>query len=63
MLFRSLRSQAIYKIAILLVSHDRYLVDRLATQIWNLEAGHLQVFDGSYQEFLATQTLEAQPQR
>ena len=48
---------------ILLVSHDRYLVDRLATQIWNLEAGHLQVFDGSYQEFLATQTLEAQPQR
>ncbi len=48
---------------ILLVSHDRYLVDRLATQVWNLEAGHLQVFDGPYNEFLASRTLEAEPQR
>jgi ATP-binding cassette, subfamily F, member 3 len=48
---------------ILLVSHDRYLVDRLATQIWNLEAGHLQVFEGDYQEFLASRTLEMQLQR
>ncbi len=47
---------------ILLVSHDRYLVDRLATQIWNLENGHLQVFEGDYQSFLAART-EAQPER
>ncbi len=39
--------------AILLVSHDRYLVDRLATQIWSLEEGRLHVFPGTYQEFLA----------
>ncbi|MCA9947218.1 MAG: ABC-F family ATP-binding cassette domain-containing protein, partial [Anaerolineales bacterium] len=43
---------------IVLVSHDRYLVDRLATQIWELredgEYGRLQIFDGTYQEFLAT---------
>ncbi|MCL5999237.1 MAG: ATP-binding cassette domain-containing protein [Chloroflexi bacterium] len=38
---------------ILLVSHDRYLVDRLATHIWDLRDGHLRVFKGSYQEFLA----------
>jgi ATP-binding cassette, subfamily F, member 3 len=38
---------------ILLVTHDRYLVDRLATQIWNLEAGYLNVFQGSYAEFVA----------
>jgi ATP-binding cassette subfamily F protein 3 len=38
---------------ILLVTHDRYLVDRLATQIWNLEAGYLNVFRGSYAEFVA----------
>jgi ATP-binding cassette subfamily F protein 3 len=38
---------------ILLVTHDRYLVDRLATQIWNLEEGYLNVFQGSYAEFVA----------
>lgn len=40
---------------ILMVSHDRYLVDRLATQIWSLEDGRLSVFSGEYQEFLAAQ--------
>lgn len=45
---------------ILLVSHDRYLVDRLATQIWNLEDGHLQVFEGDYEKFLESRSLEAQ---
>ena len=39
---------------IVLVSHDRYLVDRLATQIWELRDQHLHIFDGTYQEFLAT---------
>lgn len=40
---------------ILLVTHDRYLVDKLATQIWWLDkaAQQLTVFNGSYQEFLA----------
>jgi ATP-binding cassette, subfamily F, member 3 len=38
---------------ILLVSHDRYLVDRLASQIWELRDGRLHVFNGSYQELLA----------
>ena len=37
---------------ILLVSHDRYLVSRLATQIWELREGHLQVFAGTYDEFV-----------
>jgi ATP-binding cassette subfamily F protein 3 len=43
---------------ILLVSHDRYLVDRLATQIWELRDGRLHVFGGSYQEFLALHAAE-----
>jgi ATP-binding cassette subfamily F protein 3 len=38
---------------IVLVSHDRYLVDRLATQIWELRDGRLHLFMGTYQEFLA----------
>lgn len=37
---------------ILLVSHDRYLIDRLATQIWEVRDGQLTVFTGSYREFL-----------
>lgn len=37
----------------LLVSHDRYLIDRLATQIWELRGGHLRVFEGTYQEWIA----------
>ncbi len=37
---------------ILLVSHDRYLIDALATQIWSLESGKLEVFRGSYREFV-----------
>jgi ATP-binding cassette subfamily F protein 3 len=37
---------------ILLVSHDRYLIDRLATQIWELRGERLHVFKGSYREFV-----------
>ncbi|MEZ4643847.1 MAG: ABC-F family ATP-binding cassette domain-containing protein [Chloroflexota bacterium] len=39
---------------ILLVSHDRYLVNRLATQIWELRDDHLHIFPGTYAQFLAT---------
>jgi ATP-binding cassette subfamily F protein 3 len=38
---------------ILLVSHDRYLVDRLATQIWNLDDHGLTVFAGPYRDYQA----------
>ncbi len=37
---------------ILLVSHDRYLVDRLATRIWELRDNKLTVFDGTYRQFV-----------
>jgi ATP-binding cassette subfamily F protein 3 len=38
---------------VLMVSHDRYLVDKLATQIWELRDGHLRVHKGGYQSYLA----------
>ena len=49
---------------ILLVTHDRYLVDRLASQIWELRddgAGEmrLEVFRGPYQEYLAARSGKA----
>ncbi len=43
---------------ILLVSHDRYLIDRLATQVWSLEDGALRVFKGNYQEFVVVRDQE-----
>jgi ATP-binding cassette subfamily F protein 3 len=38
--------------AILLASHDRYLIDALATQIWEMTPGALHITDGSYQHFI-----------
>jgi ATP-binding cassette subfamily F protein 3 len=37
---------------ILLVSHDRYLIDRLASQVWEIRDYKLSVFRGSYREFV-----------
>jgi ATP-binding cassette subfamily F protein 3 len=41
---------------ILLVSHDRYLIDALATQIWEVVPGQrtLNVFEGTYSEYKAS---------
>jgi len=36
----------------LLVSHDRYLIAALATQIWSATPGNLEVFDGTYDEYV-----------
>ncbi len=38
---------------ILMVSHDRYLIDRLATQIWDARPGALVVFKGPYAAYIA----------
>jgi ATP-binding cassette subfamily F protein 3 len=37
---------------ILLVSHDRYLIDQLATQIWELRDSKLLIFRGTYREYI-----------
>ena len=44
---------------ILLVSHDRYLIERLATQIWELRDDGLKVFKGGYREFIMRQAASA----
>jgi ATP-binding cassette, subfamily F, member 3 len=45
---------------ILLVSHDRYLIDALATQIWEIdeERRSLRVFPGAYSEYRAQREAE-----
>jgi ATP-binding cassette subfamily F protein 3 len=44
---------------ILLVSHDRYLIDRLATQIWELREAQLHAFKGSYREYILRRAAPA----
>jgi ATP-binding cassette subfamily F protein 3 len=41
-----------YTGTILLVSHDRYLIDQLASQIWEIRDGKLTVFNGTYRQFV-----------
>ncbi|MGQ0601036.1 MAG: ribosomal protection-like ABC-F family protein [Anaerolineales bacterium] len=41
----------------LLVSHDRYLIDRLATQIWEVRDGALSVFKGTWRERVAAREM------
>jgi len=51
-----------YQGTILLVSHDRYLIDALSTHIWEILPGEamLQVFRGSYTQYKEFQTSEAE---
>jgi ATP-binding cassette subfamily F protein 3 len=48
---------------ILLVSHDRYLIDQLATQIWELHDGRLTVFAGPYAELVEAKSRAAESAR
>ncbi len=47
---------------ILLVTHDRYLVNRLATQLWIIEpeSQRLEVFKGSWAEYAQARSREAE---
>jgi ATP-binding cassette subfamily F protein 3 len=47
---------------ILLVTHDRYLVDQLATQLWTIDAAQriLVAFKGGWGEYLAARTTQSQ---
>ena len=41
-----------YKGALLVVSHDRYFLDRLCGKIWEMEYGELTVFPGNYSRYV-----------
>ena len=50
---------------ILLVSHDRYLIDALATQIWEIDEaeGMLHTFKGSYSEYRLHRAAEREAEK
>src|SRR6202042_487656 len=37
---------------VVMVSHDRYFIDRLATRIFEVEGGHVHVYPGNYENYL-----------
>jgi len=41
-----------YEGSLILVSHDRYFVSKTANKIWEIEDGKINIFKGSYQEYL-----------
>ena len=45
---------------ILLASHDRFLIDALATQVWEITPGALSITYGGYQEFLRARNRHLQ---
>lgn len=51
-----------YRGAILVVSHDRFFLDRVVRTIWDLEDTHLQVYPGNYTKYktLKKERLEQQ---
>ncbi len=51
-----------YQGTILLVSHDRYLIDALATQVWEVlpAENRLRVFDGTYTQYKSALQAEAE---
>ena len=49
---------------VLLVTHDRYLVDAVATQVWMIDAQQeaLRVYPGNYSDYLAAVQAEQEAQ-
>ena len=48
---------------VLMVSHDRYLVNEIAQRIWALEDGHLVDYKGNYDFYLAQRAVQEQKQQ
>ena len=47
-----------YEGAVLIVSHDRYFLNRVARKIWELRAHRIKLYRGNYTKYLETKRLE-----
>lgn len=48
--------------ALVLISHDRAVLDELVTTIWEIEEGKVRVFTGNYSDYIAQKKLEREQQ-
>jgi ATP-binding cassette, subfamily F, member 3 len=46
---------------VVMVSHDRYFIDRLASRIFEVESGHVHVYPGNYEDYLHRKEAMAAP--
>ena len=49
--------------AVLVVSHDRYFLDRVVTEIWDLENGKVTRYRGNYTDYVVKKALEMDKRR
>lgn len=49
-----------YKGALLVVTHDRYFLDQVANQIWELSFGKLYQYEGNYQDYVAKKAVRVE---
>ncbi|OQA46701.1 MAG: putative ABC transporter ATP-binding protein [Chloroflexi bacterium ADurb.Bin325] len=47
---------------VLLVTHDRWLVQGLATQVWRVDGNELLAYQGNYEEYLRQRAIVLQPE-
>ena len=49
--------------ALVLVSHDRYVLDKLVTKIWEVEDGCITEYTGNYSDYVAHKELQGKQQQ
>ncbi|WP_307728860.1 hypothetical protein [Alkalicoccobacillus plakortidis] len=49
--------------SLLLISHDRYLLDKLVTKIWEVADGQVTEYTGNYSDYEEQKRLEAKQQQ
>ena len=47
-----------YNGAVLVVSHDRYFLDKVVRKIWELEEHKIKIYRGNYSKYVETKTVE-----
>lgn len=52
-----------FKGAVVIVSHDRYFLDKTVTQVFELESGKLRRYGGNYSQFVDKKAMELERQR
>ncbi|AGK54120.1 Msr family ABC-F type ribosomal protection protein [Bacillus sp. 1NLA3E] len=52
-----------YPGALVLVSHDRYVLDKLVTKIWEIENGTVTEYPGNYSDYVAQKELQQKQQQ
>ena len=47
-----------YNGAVLVVSHDRYFLDKVVRKVWELEAHQIKIYRGNYSKYIETKRVE-----